>query len=115
MLYSASYCKKSSKNYAMKFKRNKDLYFANMHLKKLSFGLFLRYKINNLFMHPKKCIRESIMMFGFHVQNVHSFVFTIVFLPCHVRDQSLLMPGRGPEEILRGHQKFLSSEGGVRK
>jgi hypothetical protein len=32
-----------------------------------------------------------------------------------VRDQSLLMPGRGPEEILRGHQKFLSSEGGVRK
>jgi hypothetical protein len=32
-----------------------------------------------------------------------------------IRDQSLLMPGRGPEEILRGHQKFLSCEGGVRK
>jgi hypothetical protein len=22
------------------------------------------------------------------------------------------MPGRGPEEILRGHKKFLTSEGG---
>ena len=32
-----------------------------------------------------------------------------------VRDQSLLMPGRGPEEILRGHKKFLTSEGGARK
>jgi hypothetical protein len=32
-----------------------------------------------------------------------------------LRDQSLLMPGRGPEEIYRGHKKFLTSEGGARK
>jgi hypothetical protein len=25
------------------------------------------------------------------------------------------MPGRGHEEILRGHKKFLTSEGGARK
>ena len=68
----------------MKFKRNKDLYFANTHLKNLSSGLFLRYKISNLFTHPKKRVRESIMMFGFHVQNFRSFVFTIGFLPCYV-------------------------------
>jgi hypothetical protein len=36
----------------------------------------------------------------------------IVLLQKRIRDQSLLMPGRGPEEILRGHQKFLTSEGG---
>ena len=29
-----------------------------------------------------------------------------------LRDQSLLMPGRGPEEIVRGHKKVLTSEGG---
>jgi hypothetical protein len=33
----------------------------------------------------------------------------------YLRDQSLLMPGRGPEEILRGHKKILTSEGGARK
>jgi hypothetical protein len=32
-----------------------------------------------------------------------------------LRDQSLLMLGRGLEEILRGHKKFLTSEGGARK
>ena len=32
-----------------------------------------------------------------------------------LRDQSLLMPCRGPEEIYRGHKKFLTSEGGARK
>jgi hypothetical protein len=32
-----------------------------------------------------------------------------------LRDQSLLMPGRGPEGILRDHKKFLTSEGGARK
>jgi hypothetical protein len=32
-----------------------------------------------------------------------------------IRDQSLLMPSRGPEEILRGHKIFLTSEGGGAK
>ena len=32
-----------------------------------------------------------------------------------LRDQSLLMPGRGPEDISRGHEKFLGIKGRVEK
>ncbi len=32
-----------------------------------------------------------------------------------IRDQSLLMPGRGPEDIQRGYEKFSEVKGGARK
>ena len=77
MLHSAGHCKKRSKNHIMKFKRNKDLCFTNVPLKKLRSGSFLSYRTSNLF-HGREQNRteEAIMMFDFYVENFQSLVFT---------------------------------------